>query len=182
MPEYLIQSGLSSYPAGLNDKDAALVLPLYRAVNNLSNKISAATGNVQLSSSELSQIAPFSGILDSRNMRVIAQASEALVYGQIVNLYDVAGVVTARKADCALLYEAHGLVASVTGAAVGEYCEILFMQGRTTAVSGSALGTQYWLSTAGQVQAVKPVAPNLIQPVAIGLGSAGVYLNIESVR
>ena len=182
MPDYLISSGLPSHPAGLADRDVALVLPLYRAVNNLSNKVSAATGNVQLSTAELSQVAPFGGLIDAQNMRAVAQASEALVYGQLVNLYDVAGVVTARKADCALLRPAHGIVASLNGAAVGAYCEILFMRGRTAAVTGSTLGTQYWLSTAGQIQATKPVAPNLIQPVAIGLGNPGIYLNIESVR
>lgn len=182
MPNYLISSGLPSHPAGLADRDVALVLPLYRAVNNLSNKVSAATGNVQLDPGELSQVAPFGGLLDAQVLRVVVKASEALVYGQLVNLYDVAGVVTARKADCALLRPAHGVVASGNGAAVGAYFEILFMRGRTAAVTGSTLGTQYWLSTAGQIQAAKPVAPNLIQPVAIGLGTSGIYLNIESVR
>ncbi len=65
MPEYLLSSGLPSYPAGLNDKDTALVLPVYRAVNNLANKVSAVTGQ--------QQFAPLSGFLRNRCKKMLDQ-------------------------------------------------------------------------------------------------------------
>lgn len=182
MPDYLISSGLPSYPANLPDKEVGMILPLYRAIHNLDNRLSVTSGNVQYSSAEMGQLAPFTGLIDANNKKIFAQATEVLTFGTVVNIYDVAGVVSARKADCALLYQAHGIVNSVSGAAIGAYCEILFIQGRTPAITGATLGTQYWLSTAGQVQAVKPIAPNIIQPVGYGLGTSGFYLNIESVR
>ncbi len=39
MPEYFISSGLPSYPSGLSDKEAALVMPLYRAIGTLAQQL-----------------------------------------------------------------------------------------------------------------------------------------------
>ena len=179
MPEYLLSSGLPSYPAGLNDKDAVLVLPVYRAINNLANKVSAVTGQQQFAPSELSLLRPFDVLSNARNNLVFAVATEALSFGMAVNIYDNAGVVSARKADRSLTRPAHGLVNSINGAAIGATCEIMFMQGRSQGVTGSVVGSAYYLNTAGTVTATKPTT-GMIQPVGWGLGTHGFYLNIEA--
>lgn len=179
MPEYLITSGLPSYPAGLTDKDAALVLPLYRSVNNLANKVSAITGQQQYAAAELPMLRPFDVLSNVRNNLVFAVATEALSFGMAVNIYDNAGTVSVRKADHSLSRPAHGLVNSINGATVGTTCEILFMQGRSQGVTGSVVGSPYYLNTAGTVTAVKP-SSGLIQPVGWGLGTHGFYLNVEA--
>lgn len=178
MPDYLITSGLPSYPSGLSDKDTALVLPLYRAVNNLANKVSAVTGHQQLAASELTFVNPFDVLLNVRTNVVFAEATEVLSLGMAVNIYDNAGVVSVRKADRTLTRPAHGLVNSLNGAAIGDICEILFMQGRSQGVTGSTLGTPYYLATAGTVTATKPTT-GMVQAVGWGLGTSGFYLNVE---
>jgi hypothetical protein len=56
------------------------------------------------------------------------------------------------------------------------------MQGQTPSVSGTVLGATYYLSTAGAIQLAAPTADGVLnQVVAIGLGSAGIYLAIEAV-
>ena len=179
MPEYLITSGLPSYPAALTDKEVSMVLPLYRAVNNLANKVSAITGHQQFTASDLASINPFDVLLNVRTNKVFAVATEALSYGMVVNIYDNAGTVSCRKADRATSKAAHGVVNNTAGATIGQVCEILFMEGRTQGISGSTLGTPYYLGNAGTVTSPKPTT-GFIQAVGWGLGSDGFYLNIEA--
>ena len=55
----------------------------------------------------------------------------------------------------------------------------MFMQGRSQGVTGSTVGSAYYLNTAGTVTATKPTT-GMIQPVGWGLGTHGFYLNIEA--
>ena len=178
MPEYLVTSGLPSYPAGLADKEASLVLPLYRAVNNLSQSMSALSGNVQYSVEEMQKASPVTKLVSDKRNSIFAKAHETMNFGTVVSIFSSAGVLTARKADHAVPRGAHGIVNNVNGVTVGNYCEILFMSGHTLGITGSVIGQPYWLSTGGQVQASKPTS-GIIQPVGWGLGTDGFYLNIE---
>jgi ribosomal protein L18 len=181
MPEYLVQTGLPNYPADLDDKNAALVTPLYRSLNTLAQNISTLTNNVQYSASERSNLQATTRMARQDYPRLFVQASVAINYGQLVNVYDSGGVLTCRLADRSLSRPAHGLMNLPNGAAVGAYTEIMWLNGFTLGVTGSVVGTQYWLSTGGLVTATKPTS-GVIQPVGWGLGSRGFYLNIEAPR
>lgn len=183
MPEFNISSGLPSYPAGLTDKDAALVLPLYRAVNSLSQQLSVQSGNVQYSGPEMASIDQFAKFTTQNTRKVFVQATEALGYGNVLNLYLSGSTLSARKADAATLTKpAHAILDIPTGLAAGEYGEVIFMEGRTRGISGSVLLAPYYLSTAGTVQLAAPVATGVInQVVGYGLGSAGFYFKPELV-
>ena len=176
-----IEVGLPQYPAGLTDKDAGLVLPLYRAISALSQKASAATGQVQLSPAEMALSDQFDQLLTHRFNRLKVRAAEAIGFGQAVNLTLNAGVVEAQLADATTTAKpCHGLCDVPLGLTTGQWGEIIFMSGRSQGVAGTVFGARYFLSTTpGAVQLSPPAAVgNLVQILGVGLGSAGFYLQI----
>lgn len=183
MPKFLINSGLPELPVGVTDKEASLISPLYRSVAALAQQLAAVTGNVQYSAAELSTIDQFTGLTDGKNQQIYIKALEAIPYGALITLSVDAGKLAARKADASIItYPAHGICTQIGGIGVGEYGSALFMHGITSSVSGSVLGSTYYLSTAGGLQLAMPTADSVLkQIVGIGLGSAGIYLNIEPV-
>lgn len=181
MPEFNITSGLPSYPSGLSDKDAALVLPLYRAINSLTAQLAVQSGNVQFSAAEQASVDQFTKFTSQRTRKLFVKAGEALSFGNLVTLSVVSGKVVAHKADATVLTKpAHAIVDVATGIASGSFGEVIFMQGKSSGVSGTSFGTAYYLSTAGQVQSTPPVATGVLnQRVGLGLGSAGFYFDAE---
>jgi hypothetical protein len=184
MPEYFISSGLPSYPSGLSDKEAALVLPLYRAIGTLAQQISTLTGNVQYSGTEQGQIDQLTKLLAQRTQKIFVQAGETLGYGNLVTLSLASGKIVANKADATNLNKpAHAVIDTPGGIATNQFGEAIFLQGRTSGITGTTFGAPYWLSTAGQVQAVKPEGPGVLtQYVGLGLGTAGFYADLEEPK
>ena len=183
MPQFNIASGLPDLPVGMNDKDAALVGPIYRAITALSQQLSLLTGNVQYSAAEQVTIDQFGSLIDSREQRIYVQAMEDLSYGSVISLVVDGGRLAAWKADASVPTKpAHGICDQPGGILTGSYGVALFMRGRTAAVAGTVLGSTYYLSTLGAIQLASPTADSVLnQIVGIGLGSAGIYLNIEPV-
>jgi hypothetical protein len=184
MPQYNITSGLPDLPVGLNDKDAALVSPLYRAVTALAQQLSLLTGNIQYTAAEQAQIDQLSSLIDYREQRIYVKALVDIPYGALITISVDGGKLAASLADASILTQpAHGICDTIGGIATGEYGVALFSQGRTSGVSGTVLGSTYYLSLAGTMQLVMPTAPGVIaQVVGTGLGSAGFYLNAEMYR
>jgi len=184
MPQYNITSGLPDLPVGLNDKDAALVSPLYRAVTALAQQLSLLTGNIQYTAAEQAQIDQLSSLIDYREQRIYVKALVDIPYGALITISVDGGKLAASLADASILTQpAHGICDTIGGIATGEYGVALFSQGRTSGVSGTVLGSTYYLSLAGTMQLVMPTAPGVIaQVMGTGLGSAGFYLNAEMYR
>jgi hypothetical protein len=183
MPQFNIASGLPDLPVGMNDKDAALVGPIYRAITALSQQLSLLTGNVQYSAAEQVTIDQFGSLIDSREQRIYVKAMEDLSYGSLITLVVDGGRLAAWKADAATLTKsAQGICDQPGGILAGAYGVALFMRGRTASVAGTTLGATYYLSVTGSMQVLSPTADSVLnQIVAVGLGSAGIYLNIEPV-
>lgn len=183
MPTYNISSGLPAYPPGLTDQDAAKLVPLYQAINTLAQRISEVTNRVQYNAAELSSLDRFIGLTDDTASKVTIKAGEALTYGQLLTFTASGSDVIAMKADRTNVEKpAHGICNTPLGLALNAYGTALFMHGICRGVSGSVFGSQYWLSTAGAMQVTKPTGTGTrVQPVAIGLGASGIYLNIAAL-
>ena len=183
MPQFTIASGLPDLPVGLTDKDAALVGPIYRSITAIAQQLSALTGNIQYSATEQATIDQLSSLIDHREQKIYVKALEDLSYGSLISLSIDGGKLAAVKADAATLTKpAHAICDQPGGIASGSFGVAIFMRGKTASVSGTSLGATYYLSTAGAMQAASPTADGVLnQVVAVGLGSAGVYLNIEPV-
>lgn len=181
--QFGIQSGLPQYPAGLKDAEAALVLPLYRAIHGLASQVSVATGNVTYDAGELSGLDRAQGLTAGVAQKLAIVAGEALAYGNMLSLSVSGGNIIAVKADAgdvakpalAVLDTDGGLASSQVGTA-------LFLTGRTRGISGTVFGATYYLGTAGTVTGTAPSGDNVIrQVVGVGLGSAGFYAGITPV-
>jgi len=181
MPQFNISSGLPSYPPGLPDSEAGLVLPLYRAVNSLAQQLSLQSGNAQYSSQEQAGLDQFTKLTAQRTQKMFVKAAEALGFGKLVTLTLDAGKIVASLADATDgTKPAHAVVDAVGGIAAGDFGEAIFLAGKTSGISGTGFMALYYLSTAGQVQSTAPTAPGTLrQIVGYGLGSAGFYLQIQ---
>lgn len=183
MATYLIGSGIAALPAGLSDKDAALVGPLYRAINNLTQQIATLTGNVQYNGAELALIDQFTGLREAKTQKIVVEAGAPLAYGQLLTLTLPSGRVIANVADATVTAgQAHAICDTPGGIATGATGEAVFMHGRVASIAGTTFGATYYLSTAGAVQVTAPGADGVLsQIVGIGLGTAGFYLCIEPI-
>lgn len=183
MPEFNISSGLPSYPSGLSDSDAALVLPLYRAINSLTQQLAVQSGAIQFSSAEQGSIDQFTKFTSQRTRKLFVKAGETLGFGNLVSLSIVGGKIVAHKADATdLTKPAHAIVDVPTGITTDSFGEVIFMQGKSSGITGTTFGAAYYLSTAGTVQSTPPVATGVLnQIVGIGLGSAGFYFDAEII-
>lgn len=183
MPTYNITSGLPSTPVGLKDADASLVSPLYLAANSLAQQISVLTGNVEYNQADLAAIDQLVSVSNTSSNKLYVKADVTLPYGALVSLTINGGRLGAKLADATILTaQAHAICNMPSGIPAGSYGIVLLMTGRCAGVSGTVLGSTYYLSTAGTMQLSSPTADGVLnQIVAIGLGSAGIYLNIEQV-
>lgn len=180
MPTFAISSGLPSYPVGLTDKEASQLVPIYRAVNALAQQVSIATDNANYSSSELANLDRFVSLTSAKSSKVTIKASVAIAYGSLLTLTasgsDILATVATNLTETSW---AHAVCDAPAGLAIGEYGSAIFMQGLCAGVSGSVFGAQYYLGVAGVLQSAKPTGTlKRVQPVAIGMGTAGIYLNI----
>lgn len=178
MPQFKISPGIPDYPTGLPDDQASLVASLYRAIAALAQQVSVLEGMVQYSQNELSKIDQFTGLQTNRSDVVYPKALEPITYGQVVTFSASGGKLCVGVADRTNAAKpAHAVCDAPLGLATNEYGPCI-VRGVCKGISGSTLGTWYYLGTAGAIQAAQPAAPNLRQHVALGLGSYGVYVNI----
>ena len=182
MPQYGITSGLPEAPVGLDEKSFKMLAPLYSALNAMARQVAFLSGSVTYEQTELSKRNPF-GSLGSQNLQAVyAKASADIGYGKLVNLYLDGTELKMRLADSTdTTKPAHGVLDSIFGAVAGDYGKVLMMQGLTGGISGTAVGTFYWLGALGTAQSSPPAGTgHLRQAVGVGLGTAGFYLSIAS--
>ena len=182
MPQYLVSAGLPLYPAGLSDKEAAIIVPIYNAINALSQQVAAVTGNVRYTEGEQATYDQFTKLISAREQKIFVKAGEALAYGNVVTLSLSGGKVVAFKADATdLAKPGHAIIDAPAGIALNGYGEAILLTGRTLGITGTTFMAPYYLSTAGQVQATRPHGPGIItQFIGYGLGSAGFYAAIQN--
>lgn len=178
-----ISSGLPATPVDMKDEDYYKFLPLYRALDSLSQQISFQVGDVQFESHEIGNVDQLVLLSGHRQQKIIVKAAESVAYGEMLTYSIDTGKIVAHRADATNLSRpAHGVCNAPTGITAGSFGDALFMSGRTQGIAGTTFGAAYYLSTAGAIQLAPPVATGVInQVVGIGLGSAGFYLNIEPI-
>lgn len=152
---------------------------IYNALNNLLAGVSAYAGIDPFPENEWSQSGPNRTILTGNLTRLYVPAAVPLVAGQIVNLYDNAGVFSARLASAAAASTmAHGIVTDSVGA--GAIAPIQWLRSYVNSIGGMTTGTLYWLSpTPGAVQNLAPVAVGTIaQPIGLAFSPTEMLMDI----
>lgn len=103
--------------------------------------------------------------------------SENLAAGDLVNLYDVTGTVTARKADASTNKPAVGYVLAAT---TSPAAATVYFEGQNTQVTGLVGGDQYLSTTVpGKTQAAAPTTAGHIVQI-VGFATAATALNFQS--
>jgi hypothetical protein len=105
-------------------------------------------------------------------------ASEALLAGDFVNIFDNAGTANVRKADATNNRPAHGFVlVAVANAATAT----VFLGSTNTARSGLISGSLYFLSTAGGVTTTAPsAAGNIIQEIGVAASATSIQFDFDA--
>lgn len=170
MPKYGITAALASLPTGLKDAEAAMVSPLYLAINKLARDVSVATGNVSLDAAELVSYNATVGLIAGRQQQLTAKAASAIGYGQVVTITHSGTEFVATLATSAMTV--HGICNNPAGVAINEFFPVLFLNGLCAGVTGTTVGAKYYSSgTAG----ILVPGPSATQFVGIGMGGAGLY-------
>ncbi len=110
----------------------------------------------------------------------VVLASEALVAGDYVNIYNNGGTPNVRKADNSNSREAHGFVK--TAVSNGANATVYF-EGPNDALSSLTVGARYFLNTAGAVTTTAPSAPaaQISQLVGIAVDATTINTDIDDV-
>ena len=101
--------------------------------------------------------------------------SETLTAGNLINIYDNAGVTTARKADCSNSRRAHGFVLS--GFNSGTTATV-YLDDSLTGLSSLTVGVPYYLSTTGGISSTAPSTAGYISQ-EIGIAANATTISFE---
>lgn len=152
---------------------------VYGAIFNLLRGISTYGGIDAPQQQDWAQSPPSATFLVGNLTRLYVACGVAIGAGQLVNLYNNAGVLNAQLASASSAATlAHG-VANIAGAA-GDIIEIQWMRGFITSIGGMSLGATYYLSpTAGAVQNLPPTAVGTIQqPIGLAIAASQLLMDI----
>lgn len=178
-----INLGLPQTPSGVPDEMYEQFLKIYNAIAILHQEVIKYTGGGVLDlSNYLSSVNPaFAESVQAHKLvPILVTASVAIAAGEQVNLFNSAGVLKARLAQAnALATKSWGWApAAIGNGAVG----VVFLGiGLNQAVSGLAVGSVYYLSSAtpGGITATRPVAAGTIsQEVGIALSATELYTRL----
>ena len=168
-----INTGLPNIPDPPDPKFFAEFQRVYNAIRNLTLALDSYTGALAQDPEFYSETPPTTTILLQNTNRLYVVFSENVSYGQMVNLYNNAGTLTARLASAASAgKQAHAWCSTVAGVTAGNYAEVM-LGGLCTAISGLTPGQSYYLgNTAG---AIAPTTGTVNQIVGFALTSVNLY-------
>lgn len=179
----IINLGLPSVtPDSFSDPQVKAAVELFlNGMNNLLREIERFTGMTQKDISLWSTVVPTDTLLAHNLRRLYVTAFENLILGDVINLFNDAGTLKARKANAAagLVKPADGFCSTTAGILAGSRGEVILYSG-ITIITGVSRGDRLFLSTSpGQATLVAPVgAGQLEQFLGIGVDTNIVFMNI----
>jgi len=178
-----INCGLPQLPEGAPPELFQQFYALYSAIHKLEKLVAQFSGADQYPNDWWPQLTLDDSIYAGGDNRLYVRQGDALTFGECVNLYSNAGVLTVRKANATTNVKfACGFVTSNDHvSAIGEFCEVMVGNAMLTGVGGLAVGTRYFLSTVdGLVTNAAPVAAgNIEQVIGIALAPTRLYMNLN---
>jgi len=144
---YSTNLGLSISPEFDQKKYPEIWADLVRVRNSiraLQSALDAYTGQTPINPVDYSSTAQSSSLLLQSQAKVYVPASVAISPGQMVNLFDSAGVLTARLADAATPNYVRGFASISAAVGIGDYLEVTLL-GADFYVTGLTIGAVYYL-------------------------------------
>lgn len=103
-------------------------------------------------------------------------ASEALVAGDYVNIYNNAGTPNVRKADATNDRPAHGFVRDAVSMSANA---VVYFEGPNDDRSGLTPGSRYYLAASGGVTATAPATPTYVISQFVGIAVDATTINTD---
>lgn len=178
-PQLSTNLGLDQLPVTDDQKEFDQLFRIYNAIKAVASNLDTYTGAMQYDSSLWSVLTPALTLWTSGANRLYLPTSDILVAGDMVSIWNNAGVMTARKAGGPAWIGGDCKGYSTGIAAAGARCEIILF-GLCPYVTGLTPGATHWVSNGltGAFTAVKPaVNGNKIQPIGFALTSTTLFFN-----
>ena len=148
------------------------LLRLRNALKNLQFSLDQNTGAISQDPQYWASLKTQDTVKFQNLGRVYAVASQAIAVGQMTELYNVTGVLTARLANVTTPQYAKAFCSTLNGATVGAVAEFTLL-GVNQFFSGLTPGATYYLSaTPGSIQAGATA-----QPVGFALSTQNLFFN-----
>ena len=170
-----INTGLPNVADPPDPKFFAEFTRIYNAIRNLTIAIDTYTGSLPPDPEYYSVTPPTSSVRSQNTQKVYVITSVAISYGKTVNLYNNAGVLTARLSDATTAGKhCHGFCSNAAGGASGAYIEVT-LGGLCTAIGSLTPGATYYNgNTPGTVATTPGTVP---QKIGFALGTSALYFN-----
>jgi hypothetical protein len=159
----------------------ALADQMILTFSNLQQELEHWLGITQKDITTWSSLLPSDTLLTHQLRRLYVKASEALLFGDLINLHNVAGVLNARKANgtAGTVRSARGFCTTAGGIAIGAVGEVILGSG-ILAVAGILPGQDIFLSTVAGLSTTVALtgAGQLEQYIGTGVANNVAFINI----
>lgn len=167
-------------PTSLPPEVRAAVDPLYNAFQQILFAFNKYCGVAPWPKDQWPSLTPDLTLTLQNMQRLYVPFTDACVGGSLINLWNNAGVLSARKANATNnLKPCSGW--STGTVAAGQVGEVMFGNGLCTQIGGLTPAQEYFLSTVdGLATAVPPVGPgNIQQSIGMGLGANLMWMHVN---
>jgi len=175
-----VDLGLPELPILTDPKIEPDLRYLYMAVQNLALAVGQKL-QLETPLDGFKTISDAAYTIGASKRRVYLPATEAITYGQLVNIWDNAGTCQARLANATdNTKPCFGICNTPGTCAIGAVVEIVLPEAYVSSIGGLTAGTLYYLSaaTAGSGTNTPPAASgNIQQPVGLAFGAASFFFN-----
>lgn len=148
---------------------------------NVQQEMERYLGITQKDITTWANLLPSDTLLTHQVRRLYVKASEALIFGDLVNLHNVAGVLNARKANgvAGTVRPARGFCSTVAGIGIGAIGEIVFKSG-ILAIAGILPGQDIYLSAVAGLATTAPLVGvgQLEQYIGTGVASNLAFIDM----
>lgn len=176
-------SGLTQ---GIQDPAAAnAITQVINALMNMVIQLEEEVGITEKDPTYWQTATPKDTIKKENGGRIYVMAQDTIAYGDLVNLYNSAGTMYARRASYAIATPrpAHGYLTSIngTGVTAGNRCEVIIGQGLVKVAPGAVNpGQQVYLGLLGAYTLTQRTAVGEVdQSVGYGVGNDYIYIDIN---
>lgn len=178
--KFSMDLGLAFIPETPNAAIFEELYKVYNAIKILASAVDQYTGAIRPDEDTWSLLPPQSTVFSQNTNRIYVPFSEDISPGELVNLYNDAGTLTAKLAggtawigeDC------RGFSSLGVTVLAGDYGEVTLF-GLHTLISGATPGALYYVSntTTGNITTTPPVSGEHSQPIGIALSATSLFFN-----
>ena len=178
-PNYLSSNlGLPQLPTTEDQNLYNELFRVYNAINIVARNLDYYTGIIARPEEDWAALTPGDTLRVQNGTRVYLPYTETCTYGNMITIYDNAGVASVRKANATdATKPCFGFCSVGAGVTAGDIGEIMLLG--LVSLSGATPGLLYYLSTtSGQLTSVKPTTSgNLVQALGFGITTTAVFMN-----